>query len=92
MAEFTFLYTTRYGSYYHLTPFHYDQLNLKTPLISVGDFVHMSGILEKLKKEKKTFKEYLGFKEDCLVYLTAIDSYKNKVAEGAHNMMAIKLQ
>jgi len=28
MAEFKFIYTTRYGTYYHLTPFHIEQIKL----------------------------------------------------------------
>ena len=33
-----FLYTTRHGLYYHLTPTNAKPLNMDTALISVGDF------------------------------------------------------
>jgi len=32
------------GTYFHLTPYHIEKLNLSTALLSLGDFTHMQEI------------------------------------------------
>lgn len=56
-----FIYTTRMGAYYHLTPFNQQTLNLDTCLLSAGDFFHMENTLIKLQTETNiSFRQYIN--------------------------------
>ena len=91
MKQINFIYTTRRGTFFHLSPTNQNNLNLDNVLISVGDFAHMERVLQKLVNENITFKKYIGIDEKCKTYLTAVDSYKPRCIEGSHLSMNIKL-
>ncbi|CAD8057738.1 unnamed protein product [Paramecium primaurelia] len=86
-----FIYTTRMGAYYHLTPFNQQSLNLDTCLISAGDFFHMENTLNKLQSETNiSFRQYIN-QENKTLYMTSIDSYKIKCVEGQSNQDGVKI-
>jgi queuine tRNA-ribosyltransferase subunit QTRTD1 len=88
MPHFTFLYSTRMGTYFHLTPYHIKQLGLSTALLSLGDFVHMQEVFQKVP----SFKEYIGLDETTLTCLTCLDPYKDKCVESTHLRNMLKIQ
>jgi queuine tRNA-ribosyltransferase subunit QTRTD1 len=45
MKQINFIYTTRRGTFFHLSPTNQNNLNLDNVLISVGDFAHMERVL-----------------------------------------------
>ncbi|CAD8063904.1 unnamed protein product [Paramecium sonneborni] len=86
-----FIYTTRMGSYYHLTPFNQQALNLDTCLLSAGDFIQMENTLKKLQSETNiSFRQYIN-QEGKILYMTSIDSYKMKCVEGLSNLDGVKI-
>ncbi|CAK73353.1 unnamed protein product (macronuclear) [Paramecium tetraurelia] len=86
-----FIYTTRMGSYYHLTPFNQQTLNLDTCLLSAGDFLHMENTLKLLQSETNiSFRQYIN-QENKILYMTSIDSYKMKCVEGSSNKDGVKI-
>ena len=60
------IYTTRKGALYQLTPSSRESLNIAATLISMGDFLMMENVLQKLKENDFTFKRFLGFDQQML--------------------------
>lgn len=85
-----FIYNTRMGSFYHLTPTNLAPLQLDSALLSVGDFVHMKPTLEKLANHKITIPKYLNL-ENHFLCLSSIDGYKMKCVEGVAQVDAVKI-
>ncbi|CAK65850.1 unnamed protein product (macronuclear) [Paramecium tetraurelia] len=86
-----FIYSTRIGAYYHLTPFNQQTLNLETALISAGDFFHMENTLKKLESQPNmSFRKYIN-QEKKTLYMSSIDNYKMKCVERSSNYDGVKI-
>jgi hypothetical protein len=49
MKPIKFFYTTRHGTFFHLTPTNFSVLDIRNALVSVGDFAHMDKVLETMQ-------------------------------------------